>query len=547
MNTQLDFYEDIIVFLNKKGLIQEANEEYLKIFDTNLNSIKNKEENEFLKLIFSTQNEINYEKLFLDENCIISDEVIELNGEKKHFRTKKENLDSMIKITRRDVTEFKQYLSLYNSHIYLLELIAKAKPLEFILNEIIKTVEQKNSNMICSILLYNEKDNKLYKGAAPSLPEYYNEKLNGMLIGEKVGSCGAAAYLKQRIIVDDISTHENWKYAKNLAAKFDLRACWSQPIISSSKEILGTFAIYYKKPKSPSNFDVDLIEDIASVAGVAIEKHMKNEELKKEIEENKKQEELLMLRSKQAMLGEMFESIAHQWRQPLSVISLYATGILYKKNQGADTTELDKEAFNVIGTNAQYLSDTITNFRSYFTSNSEKVHFTLNEAIEYSLKLFEGRMKAEDITIVHALEDIELYNYRNELTQVFINLFNNSADVLKTIGYEDRIISIKSKIKNDYIRIDIIDSGKGADEKVIEKLFDPYFTTKDESSGTGLGLYMSHDIIVKHMTGKISAKNDTFIYKDKEYIGLKFSIELPIDKDRVVLDYVIWGLNKNII
>lgn len=547
MNTQLDFYEDIIVFLNKKGLIQEANEEYLKIFDTNLNSIKNKEENEFLKLIFSTQNEISYEKLFLDENCIISDEVIELNGEKKHFRTKKENLDSMIKITRRDVTEFKQYLSLYNSHIYLLELIAKAKPLEFILNEIIKTVEQKNSNMICSILLYNEKDNKLYKGAAPSLPEYYNEKLNGMLIGEKVGSCGAAAYLKQRIIVDDISTHENWKYAKNLAAKFDLRACWSQPIISSSKEILGTFAIYYKKPKSPSNFDVDLIEDIASVAGVAIEKHMKNEELKKEIEENKKQEELLMLRSKQAMLGEMFESIAHQWRQPLSVISLYATGILYKKNQGADTTELDKEAFNVIGTNAQYLSDTITNFRSYFTSNSEKVHFTLNEAIEYSLKLFEGRMKAEDITIVHALEDIELYNYRNELTQVFINLFNNSADVLKTIGYEDRIISIKSKIKNDYIRIDIIDSGKGADEKVIEKLFDPYFTTKDESSGTGLGLYMSHDIIVKHMTGKISAKNDTFIYKDKEYIGLKFSIELPIDKDRVVLDYVIWGLNKNII
>lgn len=528
MHSNVDFIDDLVIHIDTNGSIIEANESYLNLLNKNIEDILEKKEKDFLEIISTTQENINS----FENKTQIYEETINFETGKKYFRTRKEyinlNGESKIKITRRNITEFTQYFSLYNSHIYLLELIAQGKPLEYILNEIIKSVEDRNPNMICSILLFNAKDNKLYKGAAPSLPDYYNEKLNGMIIGEKVGSCGAAAFLKQRVIVDDISSHENWKYAKNLAEKFNLKACWSQPIFSSNKEILGTFAIYYNKPKFPSNFDIHLIEDVANVTGVAIDKHMQIEQLKKEREENKRQEQLLIQKSKQSMMGEMLENIAHQWKQPLSVISLYATGILYKKELGRDTSNLDEDAFKVISTNAQYLSDTIENFRKYFTSNSQKVYFTLKESIEYTLKLFEGRMKTEDIKIVYDLDDVELFNFRNELTQVFINIFNNSADALKLIDKEDRYIHISSQKDDEDLNIYIIDSGNGTSNEVIEKLFEPYFTTKGSSKGTGIGLYMSYDIIEKHMGGKIKAENDTFNLESKEYKGLKFTIKLPL-------------------
>jgi len=145
------------------------------------------------------------------------------------------------------------YLTLYTNHKKLLTYIAKGESVEFVLNEIIKSVESKNTHMICSILILNESKKRLIKCAAPSLPEFYTNKLDNMEIGEKVGSCGAAVYLKERVIVEDISSHENWKYAKKLAESANLRACWSQPFFSSSNQVLGSFAIYYDKPKKPTD------------------------------------------------------------------------------------------------------------------------------------------------------------------------------------------------------------------------------------------------------------------------------------------------------
>ncbi len=542
MSNLLDFSDDLIIYTDTNGKILEVNESYLDLLHLNQKEILGKSENKILNIISSSQKVEEYEKLLLGKLDIVIEEIIEFEVGIKYYKTKKELIEpNKILITRRDITEYKQYLSLYNSHIYLLELIAKAKPIEYILDEIIKSVEKRNSNMICSVLLYNSADNKLYKGAAPSLPDDYNDKLNGMIIGEKVGSCGAAVYLKERVIVEDISKHENWQKAKNFAAKFNLRACWSQPILSSNDEILGSFAIYYKKPKSPTKFDIDLIEDVANVAGVAIDKHLQTEQLQKEIEENKKQEQLLMHKSKQAMMGEMLENIAHQWRQPLSIISTYATGILIKKESGMDTKDMDKEAFEVINVNAQYLSNTIENFRKYFMSNSKKVDFTLKESIDYTLKLVEGRVKAEDIKIIYDVNDVALYNYRNELTQVFMNILNNSADALNNIHRQDRYIQITSELIDGFVRVYIIDSAKGAPDNIVERIFEPYFTTKHQSCGTGIGLYMCHEIIDKHVKGSIKAYNDQFSFAGEDYRGLKFVIDLPIEGVRVDsgLDYVI--------
>ncbi|XPV69156.1 MAG: ATP-binding protein [Halarcobacter sp.] len=533
MDKDYNFFDNITIYTDIEGNIIEVDDSYLKIINKKISDIIGKKETDFLEISSKSQN-CQYKKFLNTENStLIEEEQINYPFGLRYYKSKKElltqNQQQIIQITRRDITEYKQYINMYHSESKILGYIAKGKKIEFILDEIIKSVESKNSKMVCSILLLDESKKRLIKCAAPSIPEYFSDKINGMEIGEKVGSCGAAVFLKKRVIVEDISTHENWKSAKYLAAKFDLHACWSQPIFSSENEILGSFAIYYKTIKKPSKFDIDLIENVANITGVAIEKHINNEKLKRERKEKKQQEELLLHKSKQAMMGEMLENIAHQWRQPLSVISTYATGIMMKKEHGMCTKDLEKDAFEAINLNAQYLSNTIENFRKFFLSNSEKVNFFVEDSIDYTLKLVEARFKNLNIKLINEIDSSEIYNYRNELTQVFMNIFNNSADALEDVDIDSRYIQVRSYKEINRVKIIIIDSANGAKSDIIPKLFEPYFTTKEENYGTGIGLFMCYEIIVKHMKGTITAKNSSFKLDDKSFTGLEFTISLPIE------------------
>jgi len=535
MYDSLDLFDEIAIYTDTHGNIIDANENFLNLIQERKESILGKNEKEIINIVKSSQNCEDKNTPIKDRFPLIIEEEILYSFGLRFYKTKKEfiveNKQEKILITRRDITEFKQYINLYHNETKILEYIAKGKPLEFVLDKIIKAAEEKNPKMMCSILLLDESKQKLIKCAAPSLPQEYSDKINGMKIGEEVGSCGAAVFLKQRVIVEDISTHKNWQRAKNLAAKFNLCACWSQPIFSSEREVLGSFAIYYKESKSPSSFDIDLIENIANITGIAIEKHTNNQKLKKEVEENKRQEQLLMHRSKQAMMGEMLENIAHQWRQPLSIISSYATGIMIKKAHDMCTEELEKDAFEVINLNAQYLSNTIDNFRNFFLSSSKKIEFSIEETISYTLKLVESRFNEMDIKLLKEIENIRLYSYKNELTQVFVNIFNNSADALESIDIEDRYIYIKSYYKNKTVFIEIIDSANGAKQEVLDRVFEPYFTTKHQNYGTGIGLYMCSEIIEKHIGGKIEAQNSSFVQGNKTFRGLKFIIQIGVKED----------------
>ena len=524
-NLSHTFFEDIVVQLDMQGFILKANNLFLKTFNITSKEIIGKTEELFFNSLIDTST------LLQNKNITLYEESITLkNGEQKFFQTQKKLLEkkNQYKITRRDITDYKKYIRIYSDHKLLLQHIATGTEIKIILEEIIKSVEAQNSSMFCSILLLDESKTKLLSGAAPSLPTFYSEKLNGMEIGEKVGSCGAAVYLEKRVIVEDISTHENWKYAKNLAKRVNLHACWSQPIFSSTNEILGSFAIYYNRPKKPSSFDEHLIEDIASITGIAIEKHMNQVKAKLEEEKKKQQEQLLMHRTKQAMMGEMLENIAHQWRQPLSIISTYATGILMKKKYGISTQEEEYEAYESINLNAQYLSNTIEDFRKYFTSSSQKTEFSIIECLEHTSKLIESRLKIDKIRLLSNIKDVKIIGYKNELTQVFMNIFNNSADALEKVDFEDRYIYVTIYEEEGFVILKSIDSGNGADEKIIKRIFEPYFTTKHQKYGTGIGLYMCKEIIEKYMKGTINAKNNEFTFKNKTYFGLEFTIQIPI-------------------
>ncbi|MCK5880859.1 MAG: EAL domain-containing protein, partial [Sinobacterium sp.] len=155
---------------------------------------------------------------------------------------------------------------------HVLELLTSDEELLVILNAILKCVEEENPAMLCSILLLDETGNHLLRGAAPSLPDFYTDAINGVEIGEGVGSCGAAAFTNKRVIVDDIQNHPYWEPYKELAEQAGLGACWSEPIRSSQGEVLGTFAIYHQEAKQPTATHIKLIEQITSLTSVAIEK-----------------------------------------------------------------------------------------------------------------------------------------------------------------------------------------------------------------------------------------------------------------------------------
>ncbi|MCZ6860308.1 MAG: PAS domain-containing protein, partial [Alphaproteobacteria bacterium] len=161
----------------------------------------------------------------------------------------------------------------------VLERLAAGAPLEEVLSILVATTEEVRPEMLCSVLLLDKETKRLRHGAAPSLPDFYNDAIDGLEIGPGAGSCGAAAYTGERVIVEDVMTHPNWVPYRELAERAELRACWSEPIFSSTDEVLGTLAMYYREPRAPDQSDLVHIETAAYLAGIAIEWKLTRETL----------------------------------------------------------------------------------------------------------------------------------------------------------------------------------------------------------------------------------------------------------------------------
>ncbi|MCT7445626.1 ATP-binding protein [Aliarcobacter skirrowii] len=239
-------------------------------------------------------------------------------------------------------------------------------------------------------------------------------------------------------------------------------------------------------------------------------------------------ENLLNHQAKMAAMGEMLENIAHQWRQPLSVISTMATSLKLKQEMKILEDKEFFQSLDIINNASQHLSNTIDDFRNFFSSEKEINKFLISNTIKKSILLLKSSIDKHNITIVEDIEDSELLSYESELMQVILNIISNSIDILKDKNIDSRYIYFKTTILNNNLIITISDSGGGIDKKILNRVFEPYFTTKHKSQGTGIGLYMSLQIVTKHLNGEISVKNDTFIENNTAYFGAKFTILLPI-------------------
>ena len=183
---------------------------------------------------------------------------------------------------------------------------------------------------------------------------------------------------------------------------------------------------------------------------------------------------------------------------------------------------------NQINDSAQYLSSTIDDFRGFLSTDKVLSDFDLKESIEASLKLISSKLKNRNIQIINDCESFKIHGLRNELIQVFINILNNARDVLEEKELDSKYIFISTYKKEDCIFITIKDNAGGIPSDVIDKIFEPYFTTKHKSQGTGIGLYMSNQIVSNHLKGTIIAKNSEFQYDDKQYTGACFEITIPL-------------------
>ena len=230
-----------------------------------------------------------------------------------------------------------------------------------------------------------------------------------------------------------------------------------------------------------------------------------------------------------ASMGEMIGNIAHQWRQPLSVISTGVTGMKMQKKFNTLNDEQFLETCDIVNNNAQYLSKTIDDFQSFIKGDSIKKVFKLENELNSFLHLVEGSIKNHNINIILDIQkDIQIDGYNNEFIQSIINIFNNAKDALTKNDVENKYIFISVYTKYNNIIIALKDNAGGIPDEVLPKIFEPYFTTKHQSQGTGLGLHMTYKLVVDGMDGTIEANNVTYKYNGKKYTGAEFLISLPI-------------------
>jgi len=228
-----------------------------------------------------------------------------------------------------------------------------------------------------------------------------------------------------------------------------------------------------------------------------------------EVEKNRLQDQQLVQQSRLAQMGEMISMIAHQWRQPLGAISVTSGNI----NLHARLNTLDKdtaiELTEKISEYSQHLSSTIDDFREFFKPNKERKKTNYAEILKSVLNIVEISINNKNIRLLKDLQCKDsFYTYPNEVKQVLLNLIKNAEDILLEKGPEKPYIKISSYKEENQLILEVSDNGGGVPEDIIQNIFDPYFSTKMQKGGTGLGLYMSKTIIEKHCHGKLIASNN---------------------------------------
>jgi len=246
-------------------------------------------------------------------------------------------------------------------------------------------------------------------------------------------------------------------------------------------------------------------------------------EIAAQVEDNRSKDQMMYQQARLASMGEMIGNIAHQWRQPLNILALVMQDLYISGQLGNLTEEKLENEYEKANNVLQYMSQTIDDFRNFFKHEGESINFSLNSTVESVYSLVSPNFKHNHVSFhMDIEEEIEVIGNKNEFIQVIINILNNAQDAITSNNIKDGEVTVRITKNKKEAHIAISDNGGGMAAEILDKIFDPYFTTKHQTQGTGLGLYMSKQIIETSMTGRLMAKNIEN--------GACFIIELPIYK-----------------
>ena len=351
-----------------------------------------------------------------------------------------------------------------------------------------------------------------YKASLKEAIAKMNKNGNGsvVLLNDKF----PVAFLTQSDIIntlgdrDDLNMHNTYEYATQFIISVDENSPIEFAMKLFVKNNIRRIVLVNKQKEFAG---VVLQEKLFEYLGEDIDKFGRQQEIEKQIAKRLENEYMLMQHSKLATMGEMIGHIAHQWRQPLAELA----GVFMNMDSAYEFDELDKDYFKDKIKNGnqlvKYMSHTIEDFRNFFVPNHEKQKFELSTYIQSSINIIEATLTYHHIKLnmIAPKEPIFITAYPSEFSQVILNLLDNAKDILLEREIVNPQITIETKIVNELVQVSVQDNAGGIDEKIIDKIFDIYFSTKIEKGGSGLGLYMSKLIMESKKMGKIKVSNNS--------------------------------------
>jgi PAS domain S-box-containing protein len=397
--------------------------------------------------------------------------------------------------TQIDVTERKRAEALRDGESRILEMIARDAPLEETLEKLVRVVEAQFAGLLCSVLLLDEDGQHTRHGAAPSLPAPYAKAIDGLCIGPKAGSCGTAMYRREPVVVTDILQDPLWEAYRDVAEPYGLRACWSTPILSHSGKALGSFAMYYREPRSPSPAETRALEMATHLAGIAIERKLAREERERL---RQAQADLAHI-NRVTTMGELTASLAHEIKQPITAAVTDArTCLRWLGRDEPDVAEASEAASRIV-TDVTRAADIISRISLLFKKGAPQHELVdVNELIREMIVLLRSEAARYSISIRSSLaNDLpKIMADRVQLQQVFMNLMLNGIEAMKDMGTVGELTIRAQQGESSQLLISVGDTGAGLQPEQLEQVFNAFYTTK--AQGTGMGLSISRSIIESH-------------------------------------------------
>ncbi len=399
--------------------------------------------------------------------------------------------------------------------IYIVALKSmKANELEGVVKEKTKTILASNKKLESLLFMFDQK----------VIAVSFNKE--GLVSYVTKAYENISGYTKEEILQNqDLYMSKNFssKIWKNMVS----RGIFTDEIKCKKKDgtsywtNISIFPEYDEKKQIVGYFDIR--EDITAKKEVESFNDTLSLKIEEAIYQNQKKDKLLIEQSKLAAMGEMLGAIAHQWRQPLNTLGLhlqfieddYEDNLVDKKY----VTKFTEESMQLVS----FMSNTIDDFRNFFLIDKVKTSFDIRTKIDETLNILKVQMEKYNILLVIEGESFNIMGHAGEFQQVILNIFNNAKDAMLSNNIENRKISVELKLVEEIGYIKISDNAGGISEENIDRIFEPYFTTKEQGKGIGLGLYMSKMIIEDNMQGKIKIENSDN--------GAIFTIELEVSSN----------------